>query len=104
MAATGITPYEPHNSAEMGIAVEGMEAAWPSPGDYQLGQSDPLRQQHRTIEVFNKGKESFTATAKVSAPWIILNHTSVQVETEAQLIPKAAVSSGWKVSSPQVGH
>src|SRR6187431_357510 len=77
--------YEPHHSAEMGIAVEDMGAAWPTPGDYHLGKFDPLGKQHRTIEVFNKGKESFTATAKVSAPWIILNHTSAQVETEAQL-------------------
>lgn len=84
--------YEPHNSAEMGIAVEGMAAAWPSPGDYQLGQLDPLGKQHRTIDIFNKGKESFTATAKVSAPWIILNHTSVQVKTETQL----QVSIDWE--------
>lgn len=83
--------YEPHNSAEMGIAVEGMAAAWPSPGSYRLGTFDPLGKQQRTIEVFNKGKESFTATAKVSAPWIILSHTSIQVETIAQI----QVSIDW---------
>ena len=83
--------YEPHNSAEMGIAVEGIAAAWPSPGNYQLGRFDPLGKQQRRIEVFNKGKESFTATAKVSAPWIILNHTSVQVDAEAAFL----VSIDW---------
>lgn len=83
--------YEPHNSAEMGIAVEGMAVAWPSPGNYQLGRFDPLGKQQRTIEVFNKGKESFRATAKVGAPWIILNHTSVQVDTRAAFL----VSIDW---------
>ena len=77
--------YEPHRSAEMGIAVEGIASAWPSPGDYRLATFDPLGKQHRTIDVFNKGKESFTATAQVSAPWITISHTSVQVLTEAQI-------------------
>ena len=83
--------YEPHNSAEMGIAVEGVASAWPSPGTYQLGRFDPLGKQQRTIEVFNKGKKSFTATAKVSAPWIIISHTSIQVETKARI----QVSIDW---------
>ena len=83
--------YEPHNSAEMGIAVEGVASAWPSPGNYQLGRFDPLGKQQRMIEVFNKGKESFTATAKVSAPWIIISHTSIQVKTKAQI----QVSIDW---------
>ncbi len=83
--------YEPHNSAEMGIAVEGIASAWPSAGHYRLGTFDPLGKQQRTIEVFNKGKESFTATAKVSAPWIILSHTSIQVERVAQIM----VSIDW---------
>ncbi|MEN0036589.1 MAG: glycosyl hydrolase 115 family protein [Cellvibrio sp.] len=83
--------YEPHNSAEMGIAVEGIASAWPSPGDYRLATFDPLGKQHRIIEVFNKGKESFTATAQVSAPWITISHTSVQVLTNAQI----QVSIDW---------
>ncbi len=77
--------YEPHNAEEMGIAIEGNAAAWPSPGTYQLGRFDPFGQQERALTIFNKGKKSFTATAQASAPWIILNHTSVQVATEAQL-------------------
>ncbi|HSX50570.1 MAG TPA: glycosyl hydrolase 115 family protein [Cellvibrio sp.] len=83
--------YEPHNAAEMGIAIEGTASAWPSAGKYQLGRFDPFGKQQRTIEIFNKGKESFNATAKVSAPWIIISHTSVQVKTVAQL----QVSIDW---------
>ncbi|MDF3012827.1 MAG: glycosyl hydrolase [Cellvibrio sp.] len=98
--------YEPHNSAEMGIAVEGMAAAWPGHGTYQLPRFDPLGKQHRIIEVFNKGKESFTATAKVSAPWIILSHTSIQVNTAAQIkvsidwdkVPKGEVSGSVQIT------
>jgi len=93
--------YEPHNSAEMGIAVEDMASAWPSPGSYRLGSFDPLGKQQRTIEVFNKGKEPFRATAKASAPWIILNHTNVQVATNAQFV----VSIDWsKVPRSDAGN
>jgi len=68
-----------------------MAVAWPSLGRYQLGRFDPFGKRQRMIEVFNKGKESFTATAKVSAPWIILNHTSVQADGAAVFL----VSIDW---------
>ena len=77
--------YEPHNSAEMGIAVEGIASAWPSPGSYQLSRFDPFGKQQRTLTIFNKGKESFTATAQTDTPWIILDNTSIQVKSEAKL-------------------
>lgn len=80
--------YEPHNSAEMGIAIEGVTPAWPSPGNYVLPRFDPLGTQTRNIEIFNKGKESFTATAQTSAPWIILSQTSIQVDKSALLTVK----------------
>ena len=83
--------YEPHNEAEMGIAIEGTASAWPAAGHYQLGRFDPFGKQQKTIEVFNKGKKPFTATAKVSAPWIKINHTSAQVKTVAKLL----VSIDW---------
>lgn len=83
--------YEPHKAAEMGIALEGVARAWPSAGTYQLERFDPLGKQQRTIEVFNKGKETFTATAQASAPWIKISHTSVQVKTVAQI----QVSIDW---------
>ncbi|HSC67504.1 MAG TPA: glycosyl hydrolase 115 family protein [Cellvibrio sp.] len=84
--------YEPHNAAEMGVAVEGMAAAWPSDGEYRLPPFDPLGTQERRLRVFNKGKESFTATAQVSAPWITISHTSVQVKTETDI----RVSIDWR--------
>ncbi len=83
--------YEPHGAEEMGIAVEGMASAWPGSGTYQLGRFDPFGKQERTLTIFNKGKKSFTATAQSNAPWIILNHTSIQVSFEAEL----RVSIDW---------
>ncbi|HEY8941005.1 MAG TPA: glycosyl hydrolase 115 family protein [Cellvibrio sp.] len=83
--------YEPHGAEEMGIAVEGMASAWPGSGTYQLGRFDPFGKQERTLTIFNKGKKSFTATAQSNAPWIILNHTSIQVNSEAEL----RVSIDW---------
>ncbi|MES2673898.1 MAG: glycosyl hydrolase 115 family protein [Pseudomonadota bacterium] len=77
--------YEPHSAAEMGIAVEGVADAWPTPVSYELGRFDPFGKQRRLIEIFNKGKAPFTATAKVSAPWILLSNTSAQVEINSQL-------------------
>ncbi|HTF94616.1 MAG TPA: glycosyl hydrolase 115 family protein [Cellvibrio sp.] len=80
--------YEPHGAEEMGIAMEGIASAWPSTGTYQLGRFDPFGKQEKALTIFNKGKKSFTATAQTSAPWIILNHTSIQVTTEANLLVK----------------
>ncbi len=72
--------YEPAAAAEMGIAFEGMADAFPVPAAYALPRFDPFGKQERTLEIFNKGKESFTATAKASVPWIILSNTSIQVD------------------------
>lgn len=77
--------YEPHSAAEMGISIDGIASAWPSPGTYQLERFDPFGKQQRVLTIFNKGKESFTATAQTSTPWIILDDTSIQVDTEAQI-------------------
>lgn len=89
--------YEPHQAEEMGIAVEGIASAWPSPANhpsnaYQLPRFDPFGKQERRLTIFNKGKKPFTATAQTSAPWIILNHTSIQVDSETPL----QVRIDWK--------
>jgi hypothetical protein len=84
--------YEPHSSAEMGIAIEGIASAWPAPGTYALSRFDPFGKAERSVTIFNKGKESFTATAQTNAPWIILSETSIQVDTGVTL----RVSIDWK--------
>jgi len=91
---------QPHNLADMGVAIEGAASAWPQQassvwphkGTYELARFDPYGQQTRTIEVFNKGTEPFKFSAKTSDPWIILSYTSIQVETSQ----KIAVSIDWR--------
>lgn len=88
--------YQPHKKAEMGIAIEGQHSAWPAPGNYQLARFDPYGQQERYIDIFNRGTKPFTAIAKPSAPWIIIDNTSMQVNTEQRL----SVSIDWS-KAPQ---
>ncbi|WP_423040539.1 glycosyl hydrolase 115 family protein [Undibacterium sp. Di26W] len=78
---------QPHDGADMGVAVEDIEPAWPQnaasvwphQGNYQLARFDPFGKQQRTITVFNRGTKAFKFTAKASAPWISLSDTSGQV-------------------------
>lgn len=84
--------YEPHSEADMGVAVEGIENAWPTPGTYALPTFSPYGQQGRRLEIFNKGTAPFNFIAKASAPWIILRHTSTQVDTTQPI----QVSVDWE--------
>jgi len=88
---------QPHNAADMGVAIEGNPIAWPqqipsSKGAYELPTFDRYGQQTRTIEVFNKGTEPFKFSAKTSDPWIIIVYTGIQVDS----IQKISVSIDWK--------
>src|SRR5690606_1436941 len=94
-----IYQYEPHSEADMGVAVEGMEQAWPVPGAYALPEFSPYGQAERYIDVFNKGTKAFEFSATVSAPWIILSHTSGQVKQEERL----NVSIDWN-KAPEGKH
>lgn len=83
---------QPSQAADMGVAIEGNSFAWPVPGSYALARFDRYGKQTRTIEVFNKGTESFNFSAKTSDPWIIIGYTSIQVNP----IQKIQVSIDWK--------
>lgn len=71
--------YQPHARAEMGIALEGQDTAWPTPAPHALDRFDPFGAKSRYLEIFNRGSAPFTFVAKTSAPWIILDNTSMQV-------------------------
>lgn len=90
--------YEPHDAADMGVAVEGMESAWPTPGSYALPGFSPYGKQQRQLEIFNKGTTPFNFIAKASAPWIILSHTSGQVTVNQPI----QVSIDWDAAP--TGH
>ncbi|MGB7747650.1 MAG: glycosyl hydrolase 115 family protein [Verrucomicrobiia bacterium] len=73
-------------TAAMGVAVEGSEAAWPgNPGDAVLPEFDAFNQQHRYIDVFNKGKTPFEFTATAGEPWIVLSENKGALETDKRL-------------------
>ncbi len=82
---------QPSSAADMGVAVEGLATAWPVAGSYALPRFDRHGKQARTIEVFNKGTESFKFSAKTSDPWIVLGYTSIQVNSSQTI----KVSIDW---------
>ncbi|WP_036161969.1 glycosyl hydrolase 115 family protein [Marinimicrobium sp. LS-A18] len=65
-----IYDYQPHSKPDMGVAVEGMEKAWPVPGAYTLPTFSPYGAKSHRIEVFNKGTAPFDFSAEPSDEWI----------------------------------
>lgn len=62
--------------AEIGVAVEGSEAAWPGEKTPPvLPEFDVFNRQTHFIEVFNKGSGSLDFKASSENPWIKLNRT-----------------------------
>jgi hypothetical protein len=59
--------------ADMGVAAEGTESAWPAAGALRLPALDPFDPQDRAtraIEVFNRGSQPFAYTARADQPWL----------------------------------
>jgi hypothetical protein len=61
----------PGKNAEMGVAIEGSDSWWPA-GTLQalLPKFDVYHQQHRYIEIFNRGSEPFDFRITTEKPWI----------------------------------
>jgi hypothetical protein len=64
-----LAEIEAPDAAAMGVAVEGSETAVTN-GEISLPQFDVFNQQHRFVDVFNKGKTPFDFEAKTDQPWI----------------------------------
>jgi len=101
LRAIKLEELEVPETAAMGIAVEGSDAAWPGATNRAvLPQFDVFNRQHRFIDVFNKGKAPFTFTAAASDPWIVPGETKGAVEKDKRSwigvdwskAPKGAVS------------
>ena len=67
----------------MGVAVEGVSTAWPSPGRYEL-TFDNLGKSTRGFTLFNKGTQPYKFTATAS-PWIRLSQNEGSVEQEVHI-------------------
>jgi hypothetical protein len=77
LRAIKLTTISVPDTALMGIALEGSVAVWPGAQiDAVLPMFDVFNQQHRYIDVFNKGRRSFEFNASVSAPWILLSDSN----------------------------
>jgi hypothetical protein len=70
--------------AEMGLAVEGMEPAWPRYGQgvWSVPALNPFDQQPRYIEVFNRGETPFEYTVTTNQPWVTISHPRGTVRRE----------------------
>lgn len=89
-----IVTNRPNAVPDMGVAVEGMVAAWPQDGQfYALPDFHRYGQQERYIEVFNKGTIPFDFTATPSEPWVILSATGGQITTDERV----HVSIDWSL-------
>lgn len=66
----------PNAVSDMGVAVEGSEAAWPQEGNYYaFPEFHKYGQKDYYFEVFNKGTVPFDFSAEASEPWIMLTKT-----------------------------
>jgi hypothetical protein len=73
-AMPNVTEIEIPAPAQLGVAIEGSALAWPgSPAEPTLPPFDSFNQQRRYIDIFNRGRASFSYSASTSAPWIRLS-------------------------------
>ena len=72
------------DAAAMGVAVEGSPDAFTN-GNATLPQFDVFNQQHRWVDVFNRGKTQFDFAVTASEPWIALNEAHGSIEKDKRL-------------------
>jgi hypothetical protein len=70
--------------ADMGVAIEGSENAWPDSISAILPEFDVFNRQSRYIEIFNRGRSSFTFQI-TRDPWILLSEHTGDVEKDKKI-------------------
>ena len=94
--------------ANMGIAVESSELAWPGAGsEPSLPRFDVFNQQNSYIDIFSRGRYPFTFTASTSQPWIHVSEAHGEVDQEKRIwisvdwlhAPQGSVSGSVSISS-----
>jgi hypothetical protein len=74
------------DTADMGIALEGSEKAWPGTDEPAVLPSfDVFNRQERYLEIFNKGSQSFSFSITCDKPWILLKDTAGSISTEKRI-------------------
>lgn len=95
---------------DMGVAVEGMEKAWPMEGEeYRLPTFTPYGKAKKQITVFNKGRTPLQFTVTKSHPWITVKEQSVSIVDEEfsldvgvdwNLVPQGEHTGRVKIKGP----
>jgi hypothetical protein len=102
-----VTEIEVLAQAQLGVAVEGLAAAWPgSPGEATLPAYDVFNQQRRYIDIFDRAREPFVFSATSSARWIVLSESKGKIEKERRVwvsvdwdkVPVGLVSGTVKIT------
>lgn len=98
------------NNADMGVAVDGTEPAWPMEGaEYALPTFTPYGTQTKTLTVFNKGVKPLHFTVNTGAEWLNVSATSgvvgeeevpIQVAVDWAILPVGEHASSVTIKGP----
>jgi hypothetical protein len=81
-----VTELEVPERAQLGVAIEGSESAWPGGADgAKLPPFDSINRQRRWIDVFNRGSRPFDYAASADCPWIKLSESSGVIGKDRRL-------------------
>ena len=81
------------STAEMGVAIEGSDPWWPAEQSQAvLPEFNPFGGEAHSIDVFNRGKASFTFSAKAEQRWVRIAPSIGTINAEQRLW----VSVDWK--------
>jgi hypothetical protein len=75
-------------AADMGVAVEGSELAWPGRGAnaLRLPPLEMLEKRPRYLEIFNRGTEPFEYAVAASVPWVRANPASGVIQQQGRVL------------------
>lgn len=83
---------DPADNAEMGLSVENSMEWWSGDNDNaMLPIFDPVNNQNYSIEIFNRGTETFDYSVKPKDEWIKINEASGRIEQQKTI----AISIDW---------
>ncbi len=87
LKAIKLTEIQVPDSALMTVALEGSEQSWPgTSAEAALPQFDVFSNRQHYIEIFNRGKKSFTYEIKVNVPWISISDSKGQIDNNDKRI------------------
>ncbi|MFC5458724.1 hypothetical protein [Massilia niabensis] len=106
-----VSQIQTTKEAEMGVAAEGAEHAWPRWGQpgLTLPALNPFDRQPRFVEVFNRGETPFDYKVSADQPWVTISHPSGTVKRDQRVmvnvrwaeVPAGAESATLTVTGPK---